>query len=159
MPPQTATPTWWTDVQEHRDEIEQIDRRAIEWSDDDFDLVPPSVGKRRPEQMMADRVERVRTKRFERPVADEPVRAEAVQREEPITDFLSEPPRVGERRTVTITGQAAGAPRRTLMEIERRRPPRSVTERAADRPDRMAMYAAAFGFLLILIAAISTSPA
>jgi hypothetical protein len=158
MPPQTATPTWWEDVQEHRDEIEDLDRRAVEWSDDDFDLVPASVGRRhRAEDLMAQRAERVASGRFDRepggeqPAGDEPA---AIS-----DDFLSEPPRVGERRTVTITGRPEVGARRSLTEIERRRPPRTVTERAAHRPDRMAMYAAAFGFLLILIAAISASPA
>jgi hypothetical protein len=38
---------------------------------------------------------------------------------------------------------------------ERRRPPRTVSERLGPRPDRIAAWACALGFLLILIAILS----
>jgi hypothetical protein len=170
MPPQTAAPNWWVDVQEHREEIDERARRAVEWSDDDFDLVPASVGRRRAETMLTERAERVATGRFTREAqADgvavagmEPPRRELrVTVEEPV---VAEPPleapapgRLPERRTVQITGHP-GSQRRGAFEIERRRPPRTVAERATHRPDRIAMWAAAFGFVLILIAAMSASP-
>ena len=51
-----------------------------------------------------------------------------------------------ERRTITITGQAAPP---------RRRPPRALHERAGSNPDRVALWAFLLGVALILVAAIS----
>lgn len=61
-----------------------------------------------------------------------------------------------QRRTVAITGRP-GAPREVprLREVERRRPTRTPAERAASRPDRIAMWAVAMGFVLIVIASFS----
>lgn len=168
MPPQTAAPNWWVDVQEHRDEIDERARRAVEWSDDDFDLVPASVGRRRAEDLLSERVERVSTKRFARHAEvdaavplerDEPAPRPRVLRvvEEPPVEPAAAVEELPARRTVRITGNP-GVQRRGLVELERRRPPRSVAERASHRPDRIAMWAAAFGFVLILIAAMSASP-
>lgn len=65
-----------------------------------------------------------------------------------------------DRKTVRITGNpgihAELAERRALREIESRRP-RSVADRAAHRPDRIAMWAVMLGILLVLIAATSSS--
>ncbi|HWE34887.1 MAG TPA: hypothetical protein VG410_15450 [Solirubrobacteraceae bacterium] len=55
------------------------------------------------------------------------------------------------RRTITIRGQVA---RPTS-----RRPPRTVRERAATRPDRIAMWAVLLGFVLLLVAATSSHAA
>ncbi|XAY06667.1 hypothetical protein DSM112329_03542 [Paraconexibacter sp. AEG42_29] len=65
-----------------------------------------------------------------------------------------------DRKTVRITGnpgiQAELAERRALREVESRRP-RSVADRAAHRPDRIAMWAVMLGIFLVLIAATSSS--
>lgn len=62
------------------------------------------------------------------------------------------------RRTVRISGrpEATVAPRR-LREIEPRRSRRSVAERAAARPDRIALYAVLLGLFLVVLAAASSS--
>ncbi|UTI66921.1 hypothetical protein NBH00_12100 [Paraconexibacter antarcticus] len=64
-----------------------------------------------------------------------------------------------ERPTVRISGhggpQAEVAERRALREIEIRRP-RSVSEPAEHRPDRVAMYAVLLGVFLVLVAALSS---
>jgi hypothetical protein len=60
------------------------------------------------------------------------------------------------RRTVEITGRTVPAPSvPRLVEIERRRPPRSAVERVGPRPDRIAMWAPMLGFLLLLVALLS----
>jgi len=63
-----------------------------------------------------------------------------------------------ERRTVPITGRPeALRPAPRLREVEqRRRPSRGPAERAASRPDRIAMWAVAMGFVLIVIASLSS---
>jgi hypothetical protein len=55
------------------------------------------------------------------------------------------------RRTVTISGH----PEAPLARSARRRPPRTVEERMAHRPDRVAAWAVALGCLLILLAILS----
>jgi len=61
------------------------------------------------------------------------------------------------RRTVEITGHPLGtAPRPRLVEIDRRRPPRSPAARVAHRPDRIALWAVLLGIFLCLVA-LSTS--
>ncbi len=61
------------------------------------------------------------------------------------------------RRTVEITGRTVPAPAvPRLVEVERRRPPRSTMERVGPRPDRIAMWAPMLGFLLILVAILSS---
>jgi hypothetical protein len=65
-----------------------------------------------------------------------------------------------DRKTVRITGSpgvhAEIAERRTLREIEGRRP-RSAVERVGHRPDRIAMWVVFLGICLVLIAATSSS--
>jgi hypothetical protein len=65
---------------------------------------------------------------------------------------LESQPRVAAagRRTVVIGGH----PDR-LAPVDRRRPPRTVSERVGPRPDRIVAYAVALGFLLILIAILT----
>jgi hypothetical protein len=61
------------------------------------------------------------------------------------------------RRTVEITGRTVPAPSvPRLVEIERRRPPRSAVERVGPRPDRIAMWAPLLGFMLLVVAIISS---
>jgi hypothetical protein len=61
------------------------------------------------------------------------------------------------RRTVTITGR----PERTvsrhlrLVEVDRRRPPRTTVERLGPRPDRIAMWAVFMALFLILVVLLS----
>jgi hypothetical protein len=55
------------------------------------------------------------------------------------------------RRTVKIGGR----PGEHYRPSERRRPPRTVHERLGPRPDRIAAWACALGFLLILIAILT----
>ena len=75
------------------------------------------------------------------------------------------------RRTVTITGRPeravprrlrlveespAADPRpRRLVEVQRRRPPRSAAERLGPRPDRIAMWAVFMALFLILVVLLS----
>ena len=67
---------------------------------------------------------------------------------------------VGERRTVTIRGQVADQHMpRPGQGPARRRPPRSVHERAGSRPDRIAMWAVLLGVVLVLAAATSSHAA
>jgi hypothetical protein len=61
------------------------------------------------------------------------------------------------RRTVTITGRPERVvPRHLrLVEIERRRPPRTAVERLGPRPDRIAMWAVLMALFLILVVLLS----
>ena len=61
------------------------------------------------------------------------------------------------RRTVTITGRPERAvPRHLrLVEVERRRPPRSAVERLGPRPDRIAMWAVFMALFLIAVVLVS----
>jgi hypothetical protein len=61
------------------------------------------------------------------------------------------PPDPRERRTIVIGGHPDGLP-----VVRRRRPPRTAVERVGTSPDRIAAYAVALGFLLILIAILTT---
>jgi hypothetical protein len=56
-----------------------------------------------------------------------------------------------ERRTIVIGGHPDGLPI-----IRQRRPSRTAAERVGARPDRFVAYAVAMGFLLILIAILTT---
>jgi hypothetical protein len=56
------------------------------------------------------------------------------------------------RRTIVIRGQVAD---RGLPTSARRRPGRTVQQRAIAKPDRVAMYAVLLGLLLVLVAATS----
>jgi hypothetical protein len=62
------------------------------------------------------------------------------------------------RKLVRITGrpEATVAPRR-LRELEPRRERRSVAQRAASHPDRIALYAVLLGLFLVVLAAASSS--
>lgn len=72
---------------------------------------------------------------------------------------VAAPPGLPQRRTVTIKGRGAERhlpwPGDPLTQTPRRRPPRTLHERAALRPDRLAMWAVFLGLLLVLVAAVS----
>jgi len=62
---------------------------------------------------------------------------------------------VSARRTVEIRGRPVPAPpvpSARALDHDRRRPPRLSVERAAARPDRMALWALLMGLVLILVA-------
>jgi hypothetical protein len=64
--------------------------------------------------------------------------------------------RMTERRTITIRGQVAPAPRPYESTAARRRPPRRASERiAGSRPDRAALWALLMGVFLILVAVMT----
>ena len=70
------------------------------------------------------------------------------------TDESSEPARheePKERRTVVISGHPDRVPA-----VRPQRPPRSAVERIGTSPDRIVAYAVALGFLLVLIAVLTT---
>jgi hypothetical protein len=61
-----------------------------------------------------------------------------------------------ERRTVQITGRPVSSLR--LVEVERRRPPRSPLERLGPRPDRIAMWAVLLGVFCCIVALTTAHP-
>jgi hypothetical protein len=71
-------------------------------------------------------------------------------------DAVFSPAVAGGRRTVTITGRPEGAPPAPRPAVtDRRRPPRTVSDRVGPRPDRVAGWAFGMGILLIVVAAFS----
>jgi LPS O-antigen subunit length determinant protein (WzzB/FepE family) len=62
----------------------------------------------------------------------------------------------GERRTVQITGRPVSSLR--LVEVERRRPPRTPIERLGPRPDRIAMWAVLLGIFCCIVALTTAHP-
>lgn len=60
------------------------------------------------------------------------------------------------RRTVQITGRPVSSLR--LVEVERRRPPRTTLERVGPRPDRIAMWAALLGVFCLVVALTTAHP-
>jgi hypothetical protein len=61
-----------------------------------------------------------------------------------------------ERRTVQVTGRPVSSVR--LVEVERRRPPRSAVERLGPRPDRIAMWAVLLGIFCCIVALTTAHP-
>ena len=61
-----------------------------------------------------------------------------------------------ERRTVQITGRPVSSLR--LVEVERRRPPRTPMERLGPRPDRIAMWAVLLGIFCCIVALTTAHP-
>jgi LPS O-antigen subunit length determinant protein (WzzB/FepE family) len=61
-----------------------------------------------------------------------------------------------ERRTVQITGRPVSSLR--LVEVERRRPPRTPMERLGPRPDRIAMWAVLLGLFCCVVALTTAHP-
>ena len=74
-----------------------------------------------------------------------------------VDPYMEEPPPVAPngRRTVTITGHPGQARSRRPLDAGPRRPPRTLEERIAHRPEQVAMWAFALGILLIVIAVLS----
>jgi LPS O-antigen subunit length determinant protein (WzzB/FepE family) len=60
------------------------------------------------------------------------------------------------RRTVQITGRPVSSMR--LVEVERRRPPRTPIERLGPRPDRIAMWAVLLGIFCCIVALTTAHP-
>jgi hypothetical protein len=87
-------------------------------------------------------------RRSEERTAAEPVSAPRPEIADRPRPEFAEPPPEG-RKTVVISGRPG--------ERAYRRPPRTVEERVAARPDRLAMWAVALGLLLILIAVVTAS--
>jgi len=67
---------------------------------------------------------------------------------EPADPLLDEPPA---RRTVTITGHPDRVPAPRAQ-----RPPKTALEHIGTRPDRIVGYAVLLGFVLVLIAVLTT---
>jgi nicotinate-nucleotide--dimethylbenzimidazole phosphoribosyltransferase len=63
----------------------------------------------------------------------------------------SAPDELAARRTVVISGHPGGLPAARPA-----RPPKTAIERVGTRPDRIVAYAVALGFLLVLIAVLTT---
>ena len=61
-----------------------------------------------------------------------------------------------ERRTVQITCRPVSSLR--LVEVERRRPPRTPMERLGPRPDRIAMWAVLLGVFCCIVALTTAHP-
>ena len=68
------------------------------------------------------------------------------QRSRPHLELVEEPPPLGERRTVRISGQPT----------PRRRPP-TPSARVTAAPDRLALYAVLLGLYLVFMAVITAS--
>ena len=117
-------------------------QRARDWGGDDlFTQAPP------------------RRRRFERPAAPPRLRDHAdtrpAERPEPVASQGARPldspePQAASkgRRTVTITGNPGGVP-------VYRRPPRTIDEHFARRPERIASWTCALGALSILLAIVT----
>jgi hypothetical protein len=91
-----------------------------------------------------------------RNAAARPLRAEEEHEETPRRRRLEAAPHPG-RRTVTITGRPgplARVPR--VVEVKRRRPPRTAQERVAGRPDRVALWALMLALFLVLVTIVSS---
>ena len=119
----------------------EIERPLPDWGGDEvFATVPRRRRFAPPEPTPRDPVPRAVVERFERDPAPQPV-----QRDEPPAYEVG----ANGRRTVVITGRPFDQPRR--------RPVRTVDERIAHRPDRIAAWAVGLGFGLV-IAALATAP-
>jgi hypothetical protein len=98
-------------------------------------------------QASADVVPLTPGRRFQR---DEPTTAEASM------EARLERVHTPDRRTVQITGRPVSSLR--LVEVERRRPPKSAMERIGPRPDRIAMWAVLMGLFLCVVALSTAHP-
>jgi hypothetical protein len=131
MSQQAEARSWWADVEHLR---EAAERRQASAGD-----VLPVTPRRRFQREEAGTPEASMHARLERVHADEP-RATAP----------------ADRRTVQITGRPVSSLR--LVEVERRRPPRSAMERLGPRPDRIAMWAVLMGLFLCVVALTTAHP-
>jgi hypothetical protein len=98
---------------------------------------------------------------FEEPRYEEPPLEEASGQTPPLqappapSDAALTAPPVPARRTIKIQGRGAERNLPWPGEGARRRPSRTLHERAALRPDRVAMWAVFLGLLLVFVAALS----
>ena len=171
--PHNEARAWWADVADVRQNIER--RRADEAPATQDDATPgDELAHVRARRANAARERAARTGRFDREPAEPsyaPRRTARFERELDLiprpappapaasTELPADAPRrpliapVPERRTVQITGRPG---ERRLIEIQRRRAPRGAAERVHASPDRLAMWAVALAFFLILVAVLSS---
>lgn len=172
--PHNEARAWWADAADLRETIER--RRADDAPATAPDAQPgDELAHVRARRALAARERSGRSGRFDREAAEPsyaPRRTGRFDRvpapapapkpapvEARTTDLPADAPRrplvvpVPERRTVQITGRPG---ERRLIEIQRRRAPRGPVERVGARPDRLAMWAVALAFFLILVAATSS---
>lgn len=127
------------------DHEQENEPRAPDWGGDDLFIAAPR--RRRFPPTSASRAsrtgERTQYPTRLRETSEHPVPA----RPEPRHDHYMEPVPAG-RRTVTITG-------RPESPAVSRRPGRTIDERIAHRPERIASWTCAMGFLLILLAIVT----
>ena len=135
--PHTEAGPWWAEVQDLRDAIERRKTTSSRRADH----------RARRATAAGDHDHRVTG------TGEHAARA---SRAREVYDAPAPVPLSPERRTVQITGRAAAPARPRLVEVDRRRPARRPVDRIAHSPDRIAMWAAVLGFLLILVAAASS---
>jgi hypothetical protein len=72
-------------------------------------------------------------------------------------EYAAPPP--SRRRTVTVTGRPGDrshAPSRRVVELDRRRPRRSLSQELGPRPDRVALWALFMAVLLVVVTLLSS---
>ena len=135
---------------DHEDEEPRRRRRPVaDWGVDEggFDRMPSRRFARRGEEPRQPRPEPVsQTIVIER----EPERAEPEPEPERSRERPAPQTTTDGRRTVVIGGHPDRLP------LPRNRPPRTAVDRIGPRPDRIVAYAVALGFLLILIAILTS---
>lgn len=134
---------------------EQEIQRARDWGGDEL-FTQPLPRRRRFERPMPPQRRRDHgdAPRFERaePVAVTEAAPQPAPGPEPVPGWPPAPerePAPHGRRTVTITGHPGGVP-------TYRRPPRSIDERIAHRPERIASWTCSLGALSILLAIVTS---
>jgi hypothetical protein len=122
-------------------------RPVADWGvgEDVFDRMPSRRFARRGEERHEPTSQTIVIERAPEPAAVEP-EPEPQPEERPVARATTDG-----RRTVVI----AGRPDR--MPAPRNRPPRTAVDRIGPRPDRIVAYAVALGFLLILIAILTSN--
>ena len=134
----------------------ETERRAPDWGGDEL-FAGPAPRRRRFERSQYpsrlresahDHIEPAPPAHPEpRVAAPQPEPQVAAPGPEPVEDRYMEPVPAG-RRTVTITGRPEGI-------ATPRRPPRTLDERIAHRPERIASWTCGLGFLSILLAIVT----
>ncbi len=137
------------------DHEEQTQRRAPDWGGDDlFTTAPPRRRQARGTRDLGEDGRFARTRGDHAPSVpsrhDEWISAADEAPTAADFDRYLEPVPAG-RRTVTITGRAGG-----FHTTVTRRPARTIDERIAHRPERIASWTCAMGFLLILLAILTS---
>jgi hypothetical protein len=161
---QSEARAWWADVEHVRETIER--RRAAERHLRVVPDQPAGPGRARAESdapatqtdARPETGRRTGTSASARPAAERPAAREPAARR-----AGDEP---GERRTIEITGRTVPAPAVPRVgdplgpvlgaRGAARRPFLSPADRIASRPDRIALWAAVLGFVLIVVAATSS---